>query len=193
LVHSSAAELNRLRKATTAERLTFLCDTRAAHARLYQDLTPKAYPEYAGTYRGTVGTALEDRNVGAPRLGDEQTVKFVPYARVEARVEELNSLFKKDFGKPLSPEAVLNLATRAFLVFGGIHPFLDGNGHIQRLMFATIILEYPDLELCPSWTIHPRPFGEDFALTFEEPDIGKRLGRLRSKLKEFINTKKDDY
>lgn len=47
-------------------RAEVLRDPRALHKPLYEALTPPGYPEYTGTYRGTPGTSLEHREVGAP-------------------------------------------------------------------------------------------------------------------------------
>ena len=73
-----------------------------------------------------------------------------------------------------------------FAVFGFIHPFLDGNGHIQRLILAACVFERADIELLQSWTIHPRPYGEDVALAFEKPELKARLVELKRLLSSHV-------
>jgi hypothetical protein len=60
-----SAELSNLLAAPEEERGAFLKDLRDLHQTLYALLSPDDYPEYAGTYRGTKGTTLEHRRVGA--------------------------------------------------------------------------------------------------------------------------------
>jgi fido (protein-threonine AMPylation protein) len=187
LTRTSAAELSYLAGCTTTERLSFLCDTRAAHKRLYQELAPSHCPECAGTYRGTPGTALVGRPVQATRISDGKTALFVDAAKVDANLQLLgNGLFVPNLSGPLTETAALTLATKAFVLFGRIHPYMDGNGHIQRLMFAAIISECPTLVLSPAWTVHPRPYAEDFAISLEENDEQRRSARVYAHLKGYV-------
>lgn len=189
LSRTSAAEVSLLRGGSTADRLAFLCDTRGAHARLYQELAPPDYPEYAGTYRGTLCTSLAGRRLVAQRLSDEEYVKFAEPAQVASHIANLNILISKNFAKHLPSNDVLEFAAKVFYFIGMTHPYLDGNGHIQRLVFLAIVLEHPDLELLPSWTIHPRPFAEDFALAYEEPTFPARIDAIREKLRGFVKVR----
>lgn len=84
----------------------------------------------------------------------------------------------------------LTKVTQIFYTFGLIHPFLDGNGHIQRLIFSACIFERPDLELVSKWTIHPRPYEEEIALAYEQgPDTISRLKALRDVLAAYVKPK----
>ena len=49
-------------------RTSILVDPRDLHRSLFSAFTPPGFEEYAGTYRGTVGTTLEARRPGAPSL-----------------------------------------------------------------------------------------------------------------------------
>ncbi|WFU80763.1 Fic family protein [Bradyrhizobium sp. CIAT3101] len=53
-----------------------------------------------------------------------------------------------------------------FCWFGEIHPFLDGNGHVQRAIFATMAVEF-GFPISARFSIHPRPFGRLLALPLE--------------------------
>ena len=53
-----------------------------------------------------------------------------------------------------------------FCWFGKIHPFLDGNGHVQRAVFAVMATEF-GFPLSPRFVIHPRPFDRLLAAALE--------------------------
>ena len=53
-----------------------------------------------------------------------------------------------------------------FCRFGKIHPFLDGNGHVQRAVFAVMATEF-GFPLSPRFVIHPRPFDRLLAVALE--------------------------
>ena len=53
-----------------------------------------------------------------------------------------------------------------FCRFGQIHPFLDGNGHVQRAVFVVMATEFGFL-LSPRFVIHPRPFDRLLAVALE--------------------------
>lgn len=186
LANACCAELERLRRSTTSERLAFLCDTREVHQRIYQELAPPNHLEYAGTYRGATGTSLAHRNVAARRIGDDGETPFVSAQDVDRALGTLTKFIAANFGKHASLDAVVEFATKVFCMYGFIHPYLDGNGHIQRLIFATIIFEANGYSLLPTWTIHPRPFAEDFALALEDPDNGQRLKRVAAHLRKHV-------
>ncbi len=48
-------------------------------------------------------------------------------------------------------------ASEIFWMLGRVHPFLDGNGHIQRFVFAACLLELPNGKLSELWRVYPRP------------------------------------
>ena len=54
----------------------------------------------------------------------------------------------------------------AFCRFGKIHPFMDGNGHVQRAVFAVMATEF-GFPLSPRFAIHPRPFDRLLAIALE--------------------------
>jgi hypothetical protein len=64
-----------------------------------------------------------------------------------------------DYGK------LLGLAY-TFCWFGKIHPFLDGNGHVQRAIFAAMATDF-GYPLSPRFAIHPRPFDRLLATALE--------------------------
>ncbi len=63
LQNASDAIFAVLTTASSAEQRRLALDPRPSHKQLYANLAPSGFPEYAGTYRGTVGTSLESREV----------------------------------------------------------------------------------------------------------------------------------
>jgi len=64
-----------------------------------------------------------------------------------------------DFGKLIA-------LAYTFCWFGKIHPFLDGNGHVQRAVFAVMATEF-GYPLSARFAIHPRPFDRLLAIALE--------------------------
>jgi len=178
------AELESLRKGTSADRLAFICDPKDAHKRLYSALAPTTHKEYAGTYRGTTGTTLFQRESAAIRVTDGQEKRFIPSSDVKSWLNIICKIATELFSitESKSPQEKFWEAVRIFYLFGRVHPFLDGNGHLQRLMFAACIFELPDYELLPNWTIHPRPYDIEVAEAYELPDQQAVLSNLASLL-----------
>lgn len=85
-----------------------------------------------------------------------------------------------------SGREVLIEIVRLFYVFGLTHPFLDGNGHVQRLGFATCVMHWNEkLTLMPQWTIHPRPYDIEMAQAFEAPE-NARFSALFEVLRQYV-------
>lgn len=181
-----------LRRGSSFERREFVLDPRAAHREIYGALTPDGFPEYAGTYRGTPGTSLEHRAVAlhshtGRSSQDLQVPHRVPHDMTGFYARWTGEYFELVGG--LVAQEALEKAARLFYGLGRIHPFLDGNGHIQRLAFAALLFERVDLELDPKWTIHPRPYGIDFANALEGVSTRDGLPRLQRLLGAYVRVK----
>ncbi|MGH1573821.1 Fic family protein [Methylobacterium sp. P31] len=89
---------------------------------------------------------------GTPLLipPDQVAEYMVSYARLIAHVLTT--------ARDPSPRGIELLAS-ATIVSGKIHPFLDGNGHIQRLTFQ-VPAERAGYRTSSDWRIHPKPYGE---------------------------------
>jgi fido (protein-threonine AMPylation protein) len=184
-----AIEMRRLAAASSHERLRFITDPRDVHERLYAELTPAQHPEYAGTYRGTPGTTLEKRRSGVFREDDQIFQEFIAPDKVEHWLNAVGDQAKKIFYLPTGTSSgnVLSEIVRLFYLFGLLHPFLDGNGHIQRLIFAACVLERAPLKLSDAWTIHPRPYDIEIKLAFESLTTEARLAALRKVLAVYVS------
>ncbi len=53
-----------------------------------------------------------------------------------------------------------------FCWFGKIHPFLDGNGHVQRAIFAAMATEF-GYPLSARFAIHPRSYDRLMGIALE--------------------------
>ena len=171
LTTSSATELSTLLSCGVSAAKVFMQDTRRVHQRLYAPLTPPGYQEYAGTYRGTKGTTLQDRRNHAQFVTKEGAFEFTAPEKVSVFLDNhLKSAIDQLVCAPStdSPDQLFGRAAKVFYIFGLIHPYLDGNGHIQRLLFAAAVAQHSQLELLPSWTIHPRPYDIEMARAFEQ-------------------------
>jgi fido (protein-threonine AMPylation protein) len=184
-----ATEIRYLEAASSQERLRFISDPRKVHERLYAALTPEAHPEYAGTYRGTPGTTLEGRRSGVYREDDNSFQEFIAPDKVSHWLKAVGNQAKEIFDLPpeTSSNIVLSEIVRLFYIFGLIHPFLDGNGHIQRLIFSTCVMERGSLQLSDAWTIHPRPYDIEIKLAFEASTTEARLSALRKVLAAYVS------
>jgi hypothetical protein len=154
--------------ANPSRRHAILSNPRGLHAELFSDFAPLGFPEYAGTYRGAAGTTLFGRRAFAESQQHRGSVyEFVAPNEVAARMHVMLANARDFVGQRSSNDydRLLGLAY-AFCWFGKIHPFLDGNGHVQRALFATIATEF-GIPLSSRFAIHPRPYDRLLAMALE--------------------------
>ena len=152
-----------------AYRSSILTDPRDLHRTLFTGITPPGYPEYAGTYRGAAGTSLEGRRSGAPQVfSPQKSFSFEEPEDVAARLDFMLSEVRRELipARSATPFAQLLTLTHLFCWFGKIHPFLDGNGHVQRALFAAAASELA-IPLAARFATHPRPFDRLLAWPLE--------------------------
>ncbi len=150
-------------------------DTRQLHHALFGGFAPARWPDAAGTYRGTPDTSV----AAAPRA--------VFLAR------KVPGLRSRDMCMPASevPEAMAAFALRLRVLwdnrpghasayrdaayasladttaqFFSIHPFMDGNGHIWRLVLP-VLADRLGLYARAEWTVDQRPYGPEFSLALQ--------------------------
>ena len=175
-------------------RQAILSDPCDLHRELFASFAPPNHGEYAGTYRGTLKTALTNRRISAVRqMEPGSEFEFCLPAEVLARVDRLllqtrgclGDASANDFGKLIA-------LTYTFCWFGKIHPFLDGNGHVQRAIFAAMATEF-GYPLSARFVIHPRPYDRLLATAlkiFTCAPIGKEneeLGLVAEYLAFFLD------
>lgn len=175
-----------LLKSSVSEKTAFILDTRNVHRELYSPLCPEAYPEYAGTYRGTTNTSLAEREVRATQLGDAcGPTQFLDAKLVEQHITQIGPILDKL--KSHTGEDQLFALSQIFYIFGLIHPYLDGNGHVQRIMFLVGCSLCSKLSLRNTWTIHPRPYDIEMAEAFNKKD--NRLNHVSNILRNYVDIK----
>lgn len=141
-----------------ALRASVLADPRDLHHALYAPFAPPTYPEYAGTYRGTLRSSLEERPMGAPSvIFPGENFGFITSKEVPAAMAQLVTDARQAMRDADGDWEKLATLAYIFAHFGLIHPFLDGNGHVQRALFAAAALEM-DLPLSNRFAIHPRSY-----------------------------------
>jgi len=137
----SATLLQKLRTDPVYRRAC-LDDPRGLHRDLYSAFVPPAHPEYAGGYRGVPGTSLALRVMGGPSVIVEgQTFTFMDPPDVPSAMQSLVGTVRLRIDTLVEPWDQLVTLSYLFSQFGFIHPFLDGNGHVQRSLFAAAALE----------------------------------------------------
>jgi fido (protein-threonine AMPylation protein) len=152
-----------------AYRSSILTDPRDLHRSLFAGFTPSGYPEYAGTYRGAVGSSLEHRRSGAPQIfSPQKSFSFEEPKDVPAGIDFMLSEIRRELApaRSAAPYVQLLTLTHLFCWFGKIHPFLDGNGHVQRALFTAAATEM-EIPLATRFAIHPRPFDSLLAWPLE--------------------------
>lgn len=167
IMRQRCAELVQTLKSDAAYRVQVRTDPAQLHKYLFQQFTPNGFEEYAGTYRGTANTSLHGRTAGARSvINYNEAYSFVAPDEVFARMAMLRDGVERHLLDANTHAQRLSALAFQFAWFGRIHPFLDGNGHVQRTIFAALAIEF-GFSLSDGFTIHPRPYDRLFAIALE--------------------------
>lgn len=149
-------------------RRNILADPRNLHRELFAPFAPPSHGDYAGAYRGTPGSALADRKMSSEsQLNPSDEYEFCLPGEVSGRMDALLENTQSWLGEANTDDyGKLIALTYTFCWFGKIHPFLDGNGHVQRAIFAAMATEF-GYPLSARFAIHPRPFDRLLAIALE--------------------------
>lgn len=139
-------------------------ETRPYHGKMFDGLTPKGYPYFAGNYRGdarfeclltySVGVPGDWRVGTIPGLVAAEMSKFV--SAVRAAILALDTgLDLRDLDRATRVNTIVVVASKLFEEFLRIHPYANGNGHIARLLVWFILGRYKIWPL--KWTVEPSP------------------------------------
>lgn len=140
-------------------------DSRPAHATLFENMTPPACPYFAGNYRGSNFRCLKYVEVGVaadPRVG-------VKPDNVATALDNLSETLRTGFGAldaarnipnarlPVEDKIyyVVTFASRVFVEFLRIHPYVNGNGHIARFLIWAVLGKYGYWP--KKWPLNARP------------------------------------
>lgn len=121
-------------------------DNRPVHARIFLQLTPSGFQYYAGHFRGENHRCLKfcpvyvssDLRVGFP----PQTVLSAMNAffyRVRIALAKIDALETDSLAQFTH---AVRLACHLFESFLRIHPYVNGNGHIARLIVWAVLGRY---------------------------------------------------
>jgi fido (protein-threonine AMPylation protein) len=156
LCAQAAAEL---RAAPVKQAAAQLGDPRALHRRLYAAVLPDSRRHLAGAYRGSAHPDLANLIVAFAFNEAEGTDVLARPQKVQELMFAYGGLIRSFLAtSPLSVEDSVQGAARLIAAFGYIHPFWDGNGHLQRLTFETLLAR-KGIAMNAKWSIHPRPYG----------------------------------
>jgi fido (protein-threonine AMPylation protein) len=177
LLERSKGIAAKLLSSTPTEQKEFLIDTRSVHRELFADLVPAGFAEYAGFYRGSNVPSLKTRRV-AIRYGKSfvgsRFERTVPPYLVPERMEMISNYIDETVSIEIPRELYLNRMSKIFFMINDIHPYLDGNGHISRLVLL-ILASRQELKVSPMWTIFPRPYTAAMGLCLQayrrHPDL----------------------
>ncbi len=152
-----------------------VADTRPLHHALFDGLAPVIWPDAAGSYRGTPGTSIAT----APRAvflarrvpGLRGRDLCLPAGDVPGAMQDLSHRLgrlwddRPGHDTPFrdAAYAALSDATARFFV---IHPYMDGNGHIWRLVLP-VLANRLGLVARADWTVDRRPYGPEFSLALQ--------------------------
>ena len=152
--------INRLNAMSLESAREALGDPRGLHSSLYFKLTPPLHEEVAGNYRGSDFDVLRNSVVFFAFGPNDGTTEIArPNQVAQMMLHYKQALRHHRFRRLNSVEETLRSFIPLTIAFGAIHPFLDGNGHIQRLTFQHMV-ERVGYRMKPIWTVHPCPYGE---------------------------------
>jgi fido (protein-threonine AMPylation protein) len=86
-----------------------------------------------------------------------QMFGFLESKKVPAAMTRLTGEVRQAMVEADSDWARLSTLAYLFATFGFNHPFLDGNGHVQRALFAAAAIEM-GIPLSNRFAIHPRSY-----------------------------------
>ena len=160
-------------RSSRADTLGFITDTKRLHRQLFSDLTPDEYDYYAGNYRGSDFLCLKHRPVaiqGDPSVGYPPECVAQAMRRLEeylrlgiAGLDESFTLPNAKLSRQTKLHFLVVFVSRMFVQFLTIHPYVNGNGHIARLMVWAVLGRYGYWP--KRWPIEPRTDDPEYVST----------------------------
>lgn len=169
--------LDKLTSLEYDELLPWLVDTRPIHEELFDGVVPEYLRESVGVYRGKVNSVVEKRYASATynrKDGKLSRKCFAPPFVVESKMSRLADYIEETLSITCSEDLVIRRMACTAHSFLNIHPYIDGNGHICRLLLSAIA-SHKNIDIKKDWTIHPRPYGKPFIMCLrvylQHPDL----------------------
>jgi fido (protein-threonine AMPylation protein) len=161
-----------------------LLDSRETHRYLFENLTPKNALNYAGHYRGEdfpnlknywVGIHSDPRVGYAPSIVQDSMKLFADIAN-----QTMNNLDSTNNHHLLGLDQKICItvekACDLFELFLRIHPYVNGNGHIARIMLWGVLEKYGYNPI--GWTVDTRPFDPPFSDYIKQFRSGKKTALI---------------
>jgi Fic/DOC family len=169
------------------DKIILVLDTRDAHERYFNGLTPARFPHYAGHYRGENFECLIDYEVSIATnrlVGhtagsipvEMETLKPAIRATI-ARIDEVWPVNERVFSKAAKIRRMSELIAALFAMFLEIHPYANGNGHAGRLIVTAIFARYG--VYLRRFPVDPRPQDPPYSDLIREYQNGRTEGFIR--------------
>lgn len=165
LLSRTRSAMMRIRPLSHSDKLQLTRDTRIFHRNYFQGLTPPSYDYYAGNYRGSDFTCLKFSSVvikSDPRVGHPPGMVKSQMEALDRRISEaitecnyINSINEQLLPPENKLFRIVEVAASLFVYFLEIHPYMNGNGHMGRLILISFLGVY-GIYLA-RWPVHPRP------------------------------------
>lgn len=134
-----------------------ICDTRSVHYEMFNQLIPK----FAGKYRGEPGVpylaffANRTKQGMHPAFVSEFMNQLAPIIQAKISEFDQNVSTYDEYAKFHNLAALASWIISNFI---GIHPYVNGNGHISRYIAAALFI--PNQYVSKNWTIHHHPISD---------------------------------
>jgi fido (protein-threonine AMPylation protein) len=158
-----------------------LSDSREIHRYLFENLTPTKALNYAGHYRGEDFENLKNYWVGiqddprvgyAPSIVNDAMVLFGSIANNTMKnLDSTNSHNLLEIDQKIY--ITVEQACELFEFFLRVHPYVNGNGHIARIILWGVLQKYGYNPI--GWTIDTRPLDPPFSNYIKQFREGKKI------------------
>lgn len=168
LTRQSNSVLRSVFNSPPREFIEHIKDTRCIHKMLFEQLVDDDQKHFVGHYRGEDYTDLINRN-GARKIeifpGLYVIHRFTESKDVKTKLENLEHCINYLYvnRNEIEKQHYYCLAVKVLIHFYLIHPYVNGNGHIGRVII-TFLMRIANIEIDESWSIHPRPYTNAIAV-----------------------------
>jgi Fic family protein len=144
---------------------------------MIQQLSAMVMKSTGGIVHAAAGTCDSSQGDFRKSMVYVGTRYFIHYQKVPGEVEKLIRQINEQMGQVQTPEEIYSLAFDAHFKLVGIHPFIDGNGRVSRLLMNYIL------------TCHRQPlaiiFNRDRADYFQALELSRENDSLQP-FREFM-------
>ncbi len=160
--------LRSILKSPSGESIKHIKDTRSIHKTIFEQLVDDDQKHFAGHYRGDDYPDLVDR-IGSRQIelfpGLFVKHRFTKPKNVTTEIDNLKHSIDYLYANrnEIEKQHYYSIAVEVLTRFYLIHPYVNGNGHIGRVIM-TYLMRIAGIEIDGSWTIHPRPYTNAIAV-----------------------------